>query len=213
MKKSNVLRAAAVAMVAALSIGAAYAAFSAITDTKSNEFSIVAGEDGTKAGEIEEPNWDPDQAEDLQPGEQVTKNPSIKNTTEYDAKCYMVVTIPTLTATLDGSENVYDAVKLGALGSNWSLKSKAVSTVAGTDSAYIYVYDGDVTPNSSTSALFENFTVQDFTKVATKLTDSIDVKGYMFQTVGYNAESALQAVKDGAAKELTGAATTWADEN
>lgn len=199
MKKSNVFRAAAVAMVAALSIGGALAYFSAITETKNNTFSIVAGE---KEEEVEnaiiETEWDqklhdnPNYAKELQPNEEITKDPKVKNVTEYEAWVFVTVKVPTLNAQKDGdmADKVYDAVvpafKDDSHGGKWKLIKSVPSEAAGTDSEYTYGYTEKVPAEGETETLFDSFKVQDFTKVSSVLEDTIDISGKMIQTVGYD---------------------------
>ena len=193
MKKSNVLRAAAVAMVAALSIGGALAYFSATTETKNNTFTIVAGE---KEDEVEnaivETVWDSelDQHDELQPGETVNKDPKVQNVTDYDAYVFLEVSVPTISAKMDGdvAEKYYEIVDLGDINAEWDLIHSEPSSTAD-PGKYIIAYktvleDGATT----TSAAFDDFTVKDFTYVSAAdaaKSFSIDVSGKMIQSVGY----------------------------
>ena len=72
----------AAVLAGAMTLGAvsgAYAYFSGTAETKSNVFNIVAGQSDQKdtAGTILEPGWNPANAVDLEPGQEVTKDPSL----------------------------------------------------------------------------------------------------------------------------------------
>lgn len=208
MKISNKIKAGIVAGALALSVLGAYAYFSAITEVKNNEFSIVAGEkDKNVTGAIVETEWDrevaadPNYAKELQPGETITKDPAVKNVTEYDAWVFVTVKVPALNARKesDVEDKVYDAVvpefKDDGHGGKWKLIKSTVSTSAGTDSEYTYGYTDIVESGATTETLFDTFTVQDFTKVDSALEDSIDISGKMIQSVGYeDLDSAATAL-------------------
>lgn len=193
MKKSNKVKitlATAALMIGV--IGGAYSYYSGTAATKENTFNIVAGsKDQTDAGTIEEPNWNPEDAKDLQPGQVVTKDPKIQSNVDYESWVFMKVEVPTLTAQKEGDadDKVYDAVTF-TKNDGWTEIKSVPSTVAGTNSVYIYGYDTKLAAHGTTTTLFDSFTVQDFTKVATGLTDSIDVSGTLIQTTGYETQDA-----------------------
>mgnify|MGYP004586391299 CR=1 FL=1 len=173
-------------------IGGAYAYYSGTAATKENTFNIVAGQkDQENAGTIEEPNWNPEDAKDLQPGQTVAKDPKIKSNVDYETWVFMKVEVPTLTAQKEGDadDKVYDAVTF-TKNAGWTEIKSTPSAVAGTNSVYIYGYDTKLAAQGETTTLFDNFTVQDFTKVARGLSDSIDVSGTLIQTTGYDTQDA-----------------------
>ena len=89
----------AAVLAGAMTLGAvsgAYAYFSGTAETKSNVFNIVAGQSDQKdtAGTILEPGWNPANAVDLEPGQEVTKDPSLKSNVEYQSWAFLQVEIP-----------------------------------------------------------------------------------------------------------------------
>lgn len=195
-KKFTAAKTLVTAIIAAASILGAYAAFTAVTDVKENTFSIVAGESGEEAGEIQEPNWDPEKAKDLVPSEEVPKDPQVQSNVDYESWVFLTVEIPAITATLDEIEAVYDAVTANFDTDNWTLIQSEKASAAGESSSYTYGYNKKVAAHGSTTALFTNITVPDFTKVSEKVESSVRVYGKMIQTVG-NAtlDDAAQALK------------------
>lgn len=204
MKKSNVLRVIAIALVAALGIGGAFAYYSAKTEAKNNTFSIAAGqkeEQLNKEDVIIEANWVPENAQDLQPNETVAKDPKVKNVTGYDAWVFLTVEVPAITAQKDGDveDKVYDAVDITFNDTDhsgqWKLIKSTKSAAAGIDSVYVYGYQAVVTPESETTTLFDNFTVPDFTKLEVEVNDQIDVSAQLIQSEGYDSiDAAAQAL-------------------
>ena len=96
---------------------------------KSNVFNIVAGRSDQKdtAGTILEPGWNPANAVDLEPGQEVTKDPSLKSNVEYQSWAFLQVEIPAVTAQKKGdlSDQVYDAVVLNGIdGAKWEKSGK-----------------------------------------------------------------------------------------
>ena len=136
----------AAVLAGAMTLGAvsgAYAYFSGTAETKSNVFNIVAGRSDQKdtAGTILEPGWNPANAVDLEPGQEVTKDPSLKSNVEYQSWAFLQVEIPAVTAQKKGdlSDQVYDAVVLNGIdGAKWEKIREDISGEPGTDSVYIY---------------------------------------------------------------------------
>lgn len=180
-------------------IGGAYSYYSGTAKQVQNNFNIVAGQMNQKddAGTVQEPNWNADNAKDLQPGQVVSKDPSLKSNVAYESWAFATVEIPTITAQKNGdtADKVYDAVIPNFDTTNWTLIKSSVSKKAGTNSVYVYGFKKKLPKGGTTGTLFTNFTVQDFTKVATPLSDSIDISGTFIQTTG-NAtlDAAAQAL-------------------
>ena len=169
----------AAVLAGAMTLGAvsgAYAYFSGTAETKSNVFNIVAGQSDQKdtAGTI------------LEPGQEVTKDPSLKSNVEYQSWAFLQVEIPAVTAQKKGdlSDQVYDAVVLNGIdGAKWEKIREDISGEPGTDSVYIYGLKDPLAPGAETPKLFTSFTVQDFTKLEA-VSDSVNVSGSLIQTTG-----------------------------
>lgn len=179
-------------------IGGAYSYYSGTAKQVQNNFNIVAGQANQidNAGTVQEPNWNQEKAKDLQPGQTVKKDPKVTSNVDYESWVFMKVEVPTLTAQKSGdtTDKVYDAVTFSK-NSGWTEIKSTPSTKAGTNSVYIYGYDTKLAAHGTTTTLFDSFTVQDFTKVAAGLTDSIDISASLIQTTG-NAtlDAAAQAL-------------------
>lgn len=180
-------------------IGGAYSYYSGTAKQVQNNFNIVAGQANQKdnAGTVQEPNWNANNAKDLQPGQVVSKDPSLKSNVAYESWAFATVEIPTITAQKNGdtADKVYDAVIPNFDTTNWTLIKSSVSKKAGTNSVYVYGFKKKLPKGGTTGTLFTNFTVQDFTKVATPLSDSIDISGTFIQTTGNTTlDAAAQAL-------------------
>lgn len=180
-------------------IGGAYSYYSGTAKQVQNNFNIVAGQVNQidNAGTVQEPNWNANNAKDLQPGQTVSKDPALQSNVAYESWAFATVEIPTITAQKNGdkADKVYDAVIPNFDITNWTLIKSSVSKTAGTNSVYVYGFKKKLPARGTTGTLFTNFTVQDFTKVATALSDSIDISGTFIQTTG-NAtlDAAAQAL-------------------
>lgn len=190
----------AAVLTAAMSLGVisgAYAYFSGTAKTQSNVFNIVAGQSDQvdTAGTVLEPGWNPAHAVDLEPGQEVIKDPSLKSNVEYESWAFLQVEIPAISAQKKGdlSDQVYDAVVLNGIDdSKWEKIREDISSEAGTDSVYIYGLKTPLSAGGETPKLFTSFTVQDFTKSAA-VSDTIDVSGSMIQTTGQPTLAAAAA--------------------
>lgn len=96
MKKKKLLVAALCGALTVGTIGGAYAYFTNVSDTAKNTFSIVKGGKDEDKGQIPEPDWDPDKAEELQPGEIINKDPLFVNTADYPVYVFLEISYPTV---------------------------------------------------------------------------------------------------------------------
>lgn len=195
MKKKKLLVLAACGLLAIGGAVGAYSLYSGTTDKVENNFVIKAGESGAtgedKVGKVVEDEWEKggkDEAKDMVPNKVVKKDPKFKSSAEYDAWVFMKVEIPAVSASTsaDKTLSVMDAIDIVKYnttenGGKWKLLKTDKSTTAGTNSAYWYGYTEQVSKGDSTGTLFDEIQVPNFTKLETKVEDSIDVKAYIMQ--------------------------------
>lgn len=195
-------RVAAICGVAAavLLIGGAFAYFSGQAETKANNFSIVAGGDEENGPiRIEEPNWDPSKAVDIEPGQLIGKDPKVVSQAEYDGWVTVRVSVPTIEAQKndDTEYKVYDIFDLVDVDSSFTLLNSEVSDTAGKDSVYYYGYNNILESEAETPSLFKKLQMQDFTMVKEALADSVDVDAIIIQKInpetGVNFTSVAEA--------------------
>lgn len=105
MKKKKLIVLALCGALTVGTIGGAYAYFTNTSETAQNAFSIIKGGKDEDKGKIPEPDWNPDEAEELQPGEIVNKDPLFVNTADYPVYAFMEVSYPTVKAD-DSSGNI-----------------------------------------------------------------------------------------------------------
>lgn len=191
--------------------GGAVAAFTGLTETKGNRLSLVAGEDGAIVAEIKEPQWDANKADplyamNLQPGEEVVKDPYLDSYAKYEAWAFMTVEIPTLNGVTEDDKDIngdwtvdrakaYDAIKIVEDSSNigdgagkWTLVFSDVSTTVGRPSKYVYGYNDKVAINGETNSLFNAIQVPNFlysSGVGIDTEAAINISGKLVQTEGY----------------------------
>mgnify|MGYP002567705482 CR=1 FL=1 len=166
-------------------------AYLTATDTVENKFSVATELDI----EVVEPNWNPDNAVDLLPTEEVAKDPAIHNKTDKDMWVFADVVIPTkdiVTAKTDGTKLPSGVTELFTFDANpgWTLADKIVNdddTVT-----YRYIFDEAVAGNATTDSIFNSVKVCNYvdeqfdTQSAAK---SIFINGYGIQKQGFDTPS------------------------
>jgi predicted ribosomally synthesized peptide with SipW-like signal peptide len=201
MKKKKTILAAAVLLLM-FAVGGAIAYFTD-TDQKTNTFTIgsvdiTLTEDGWDALEDANDNDIPDAAEDMMPGESVTKDPLINNvSTKNDAYVFAKVEIPctTIVAPATTSEELFTYTT----NAGWTeLSTAAVACTSGGTATHVYYYGtggtlttlaktaNASTPTSTSSPVFSTITLRSTLKGNEGLTGEkqVVVTGYGIQTEG-----------------------------
>ena len=209
MKKKSILMAAiAVMLVAVLVVGGTLAYF---TDTKSATNTFTVGDVKIKLDEsnVNDPNGDrvtSNEYTDVFPGIQYKKDPVVTNTGKNDAYVRAVVTIENGMNWMGlYNENVWTAPQEEAfmklicdkLGAGWSIENIAYVTNAergSTDFVATLKYTGVLKSGDATSAMFENVmlptnaTANDIaTRVAQNGVFHIDVVAQAIQADGFTS--------------------------
>lgn len=219
MKKKSILMAAiAVMLVAVLVVGGTLAYF---TDTKSATNTFTVGDVKIKLDEsnVNDPNGDrvtSNEYTDVFPGIQYKKDPVVTNTGKNDAYVRAVVTIENGMNWMGlYNENVWTAPQEEAfmklicdkLGAGWSIENIAYVTNAergSTDFVATLKYTGVLKSGDATSAMFENVmlptnaTANDITtRVAQNGVFHIDVVAQAIQADGFTTWEAAFNAFDG----------------
>lgn len=199
-KKKTVLAAAILLFM--FVIGGAIAYFTD-TDQKTNTFTI-----GSVEISLTEEGWDalpdtndndiPDAAEDMMPGESVTKDPLINNdSTKNDAYVFAKVEVPctTIVAPATTSEELFTYTT----NAGWTeLSTAAVACTSGGTATHVYYYGtngtlttlakaaSSTTPTSTSNPLFSTISLRSTLKGNEGLTGEkqVVVTGYGIQTEG-----------------------------
>lgn len=224
------MKAAAMAIGLLLSAGTAvgvgYAAFSAKGEAAENKFTIQAGESGGKIENedktgtgVVEPGWPtedkdkdgiPDEAENLQPGSVVPKNPKFVSPLSYDAWVALKVEVPATVFQIEGDSeaSVHDCVSLQELNKDgkWTLLYQKKTTVDGDRSVYYYGYQEIVkgkkkgeTRGGETGYLFQSIRVPDIVSLSVKkdgtgFSGNVSVTPYAVQAEGYGEITDAKAI-------------------
>lgn len=201
MKKKKTILAAAVLLLM-FAVGGAIAYFTD-TDQKTNTFTIgsvdiTLTEDGWDALEDANDNDIPDAAEDMMPGESVTKDPLINNvSTKNPAYVFAKVEVPctTIVAPATTSEELFTYTT----NAGWTeLSTAAVACTSGGTATHVYYYGtggtlttlakatNDLTPTSTSSPVFSTISLRSTLKGNEGLTGEkqVVVTGYGIQTDG-----------------------------
>ena len=206
MKKNKTFLAAIVLLLLFV-VGGAVAYFTD-TDTKTNTFTI-----GNVDIDILEAGWDaltdtdndeiPDDAEDMMPGESVTKDPVIRNlSTKNPAYVFAKVEVPctTIVAPATTSEELFTYT----INAGWTeLSTEAVACTSGGTATHVYYYGSNgtlttlakaadsSTPTATTNPIFSTITLRSTLKGNEGLTGNkeVVVTGYGIQTEGLTSST------------------------
>lgn len=156
-------------------------------DTTVNEFTV-----GKVDIKLEEPSWTPDEHVDLEPSEEVKKDPQIKNTGVNDSFVYMEVSIPTadvITADKDGNriDKKVNELFTYTKSSDWTqIESKMLNG----NKVYTYCYNHILEPGATTTPLFDTITFANIVEgqLDTREFD-VPVRAYAIQTVNTGGDS------------------------
>lgn len=197
--KKPITKTAIIAVLSLGIVGTAFAYFTSQAEQKNNEFNIVKS-DGII--EIEEPEWDPDPGKDMTPGMIIDKDPRTVSHVDYDGWVVMRIEVPKISATLNGENGRFDAVKLLEIDTdNFELLA-----TESTDKSSVYYYgykdivlseahgkdieSGKVVQEGEakvymnmTTPVFNKIQVQDFTAIADSFKSSVDVDAQIIQRV------------------------------
>jgi len=198
-KKKTVL--AAVILLLMFVVGGAIAYFTD-TDTKTNTFTI-----GSVDITLTETGWDaltdtdsdgiPDAAEDMMPGESVTKDPLVNNiSTKNPAYVFVKVEVPCTTVT---SPATPEEIFTYTVNAGWTeLSTAAVACTSGGTATHVYYYGSNgtltalaeaadaSTPTSTTNPVFSSITLRSTLTGNEGLSGNknVVVTGYGIQTEG-----------------------------
>jgi len=200
MKKRKTLLAALVLLLI-FAVGGAIAYFTD-TDTKTNTFTIgsvdiTLTEDGWDALADSNDNDIPDDAEDMMPGESVTKDPVVNNvSTKNPAYVFAKVEVPctTIVAPATTSEEIFTYT----VNTGWTeLSSEAVACTSGGTASHVYYYGSNDTLTTlakaanaqtptSTNPVFSTITLRSTLKGNEGLDNQkqVVITGYGIQTEG-----------------------------
>ena len=174
-KKRTII--AAIVLLLVLIVGGAVAYFTD-TDTKTNTFTI-----GSVDITLTEENWDATAAQDMMPGETVTKDPIVNNVGKNKAFVFMKVEVPCLS---DDTKELFTYT----VNSGWNLLENGTCTDGKAIKVYNYGSASGMTElavDASTPALFNNVTLVNLTNAeASKATGDLNmvVTGYGIQAEG-----------------------------
>lgn len=194
MKKKKIIIAAAV-LLAVFLIGGVIAYFTD-TDSATNTFTV-----GKVEIEVVETNWNalpdtdedgiPDEAENMMPGESVTKDPKIHNkSTTNEAYVFAKIESPCTTGTT--ALELFDYTNTPGVNSGWELMTNGTCTNGKITRIYSYSTSGTMTAlaaNGNTPTLFNSLTLN--TNVTGDLPSETNVviTGYAIQKDGLTATS------------------------
>lgn len=203
-----------IAIIAVLTIGITLALLSATTDTKVNAFSsnkdidIALREEawdgykfedtnpgnGTTAKDPENMNLGVNQAKNYVPGQEIPKNPTVKNTGDKNGNgvdAYVAIKVQYLDGDTAVAYDTFTEKFLAENGINFNAKWTLIGTTE--DKSQVYLYHAVLGVGNTTEALFNTVTVNPNLvpdEETGLLPDfSINVQAYAIQSAGVEADT------------------------
>ena len=170
----------------AIIVGTSIAYFTEKTDIIQNTVTV-----GKVDIRVDEPNWDPEEGKSIEPGEELKKDPKIKNTGRNAAYVYMEVKVPKSEVIIvDGNESLTKKELTDIfeyqVNDGWELIETLTATNNDNNySTYVYAYvNGPINANSSTSSLFDKIKYKNVLEgqLDPEQEYSVLIKGYAVQS-------------------------------
>ena len=147
------------------------------TDQKTNVFT-----QGSVKISLTEPNWNPANATDLRPGNTIAKDPQINNIGKNDAYVYIKVEQPLV----ELMNNTKSPLFSYSTNTGWTLLGDNSSQTNCPVRTSVYYYSTALAKNTSTSKLFNNVTVNNFSQLYIQQlgldNSNMKITGYAIQT-------------------------------
>jgi len=164
-KKKRMTIVLSLGLVAVIIIGGTLAWLFSQTGSKENVFTFAEN----ISGQLDEPNWDPDEALQLVPGKKIEKDPQITNSSTNAVTEYAAIR---LTFQNGAGETLSDADTLTLLNlidiewsNNWTLHNGTLNTSPGAVTAasaeQIYVFNDTLPQNVTSDPVFYSVTIKD----------------------------------------------------
>lgn len=155
-KKKNLTIILSVVLVAAIAIGLTLAYLFSRTDPVTNVFTFAEN----IRGDLEEPNWDSDNALNLVPGKKVEKDPQITNTSTNAVTEYAAIKLTFQNGKGEKLTDAQTATLLGMLDIDWS-NNWALKEGTSTSAEQIYVFNLTLPQNVTSDPVFYSVTIKD----------------------------------------------------
>jgi predicted ribosomally synthesized peptide with SipW-like signal peptide len=169
--KRNIITTFIIILIIIIAVGGVFAYLTS-TDTKTNVFTV-----GRVKIELTEPNFVPASAQYIRPGDEVNKNPQIKNIGTNSAYVYIKVEEPLV----ELSNNTVGPLFSYDTNTGWTL----LGTNNGQDcenKVSVYYYNTALAKNETTATLFDNVTINDFSNSNPADNNDMVITGYAIQS-------------------------------
>ncbi len=154
--KKRTLTILSIALVAVLAIGGTLAYLAATTEQYENAFTFA---ENVKA-KLDEPNWDPEEGQDLVPGYEMDKDPMITNMSDNGVDEFVAIRVnfsDILGVKLSDADTarLLELIAIDWNTTDWTLADEEMEGQA----EQIWVYNSAITPGEVTNPLFNTVTI------------------------------------------------------
>lgn len=158
--KKKSLAILSVALVAVIAVGVTLAFLSSMTEQKENVFTFA---ENIRA-ELDEPNWNPANGENLIPGVEMNKDPMVTNVSDNGVNEHVAIRL-TFTDKDGDKLDADETLKLlGLIDIKWNTTDWKIIEGTNTSSAatpdMVYMYNSKLTPGAVTNPLFTSVTIK-----------------------------------------------------
>lgn len=188
------------ALAATLCMGGVFAYLTA-TDSVTNNFGFT----DAHAIEVLEPSWDttdaddngiPDAADNVLPGQTISKDPQVKNLKDFDAYMFVEVSVPTLSMQLDGDDApVPHELLTYSVNDGWTEQGTGTYDAETGMTKHTYLYDTAVAGQATTASVFDEVTTANYAngQIGANALQSLTVDGHSIQALGFDTAAAAWA--------------------
>lgn len=187
-------------LAATLCMGGVFAYLTA-TDSVTNNFGFT----DSHSIEVLEPNWDttdaddngiPDAADNVLPGQTISKDPQVKNLKDFDAYMFVEVSVPTLSMQLEGDDAPVPHELLSySVNAGWTEQGTGTYDADTGMTKHTYLYDTAVAGQATTASVFDEVTTANYAngQIGANALQSLTVDGHSIQALGFDTAAAAWA--------------------
>lgn len=187
-------------LAATLCMGGVFAYLTA-TDSVTNNFGFT----DSHSIEVLEPNWDttdaddngiPDAADNVLPGQTISKDPQVKNLKDFDAYMFIEVSVPTLSMQLEGDDAPVPHELLSySVNAGWTEQGTGTYDADTGMTKHTYLYDTAVAGQATTASVFDEVTTANYAngQIGANALQSLTVDGHSIQALGFDTAAAAWA--------------------
>lgn len=204
--RSTLPKAAMAAGIASCLAMGGVMAYLTATDTAVNKFELADGSAYATSITVEEPSWDttdenangiPDAAEGFLPGQEIAKDPQVKNGSAIDSYVMVTVEVPTESVQVTGAESAtLSELFTYEVNEGWTEQGSGTYSAEAGTTTHTYLYSSKLLAGATTPSVFDTVELIDLASGqigAGELAKDITVTSHAIQALGFDDADAAYA--------------------